>query len=41
MFCYSDACNMLEYGNIVLTVAVAVIIITAPIGAVAILMSGD
>ena len=33
-------CAWLEYGNIVLTVAVAVIIITAPIGAVAIMMSG-
>ena len=34
------ACSMLEYGNIVLTVAVSVIIITAPIGAVAIMVSG-
>ena len=33
-------CAWLEYGNIVLTVAVAVIIITSPIGAVAIMMSG-
>ena len=33
-------CAWLEYGNILLTVAVAVIIITAPIGAVAILVSG-
>ena len=33
-------CAWLEYGNIVLTVAVAVIIITAPLGAVAIMMSG-
>ena len=33
-------CAWLEYGNVVLTVAVAVIIITAPIGAVAIMMSG-
>jgi len=35
-----EACDMLEYGNIVLTVAVAVIIITAPIGAAAIMLSG-
>ena len=33
-------CAWLEFGNIVLTVAVTVIIITAPIGAVAIMMSG-
>ena len=35
-----EVCAMIEYGNIILTVAVSVIIITAPIGAVAILLSG-
>ena len=36
----SQVCAMLHQGNIVLTVSVLVIIITAPLGAVAILMTG-
>ena len=35
-----QVCQMQHYGNVILTVAVSVIIITAPIGAVAILLSG-
>ena len=36
----AETCEMIDHGNIILTVAVSVIIITAPIGAVAILLSG-
>ena len=36
----SEMCQMLEYGDIILTVSVLVIIITAPLGALAILMTG-